>query len=139
MLIKRQPFYIGVEENYLLVYAELAREDPPPETVLALQDRPGAAFPDFLRSQVEVADAGVRTIGEVPASLIEFASRRGRGIASSGGADRIGEAHCSRCLQAQRTQDATCGCSRNAGRGASHDDLRPAPCTSYGPTTTAST
>ena len=51
----------------------IAINDPPPELFSALHDRTeGRAFPEFLRSQVEVATPVCRTIGEVRASLIEL-------------------------------------------------------------------
>ena len=66
------PFTIGVEEEYLLVDLDTraVANDPPPELFAALHDRTeGRAFPEFLRSQIEVATPVCRTIGEARASL----------------------------------------------------------------------
>ena len=60
------PFTIGVEEEYLLVDVETraVANDPPPALFSALHDRTaGRAFPEFLRSQIEVATPVCRTIG----------------------------------------------------------------------------
>ena len=69
------PFTIGVEEEYLLVDVDTraVANDPPPELFSALHDRTeGRAFPEFLRSQVEVATPVCRTISEVRTSLTEL-------------------------------------------------------------------
>ncbi|MDH4312427.1 MAG: YbdK family carboxylate-amine ligase, partial [Gammaproteobacteria bacterium] len=66
------PFTIGVEEEYLLVDVDTRAVaiDPPPELFSALHERTeGRAFPEFLRSQIEVATPVCRTIGEARASL----------------------------------------------------------------------
>ena len=70
------PFTIGVEEEIppgrRRSRARVAN-DPPPELFSALHDRTeGRAFPEFLRSQIEVATPVCRTIGEVRASLIDL-------------------------------------------------------------------
>ena len=66
------PFTVGVEEEFLLVDLETraVATDPPPGLFAALHDlTEGRAFPEFLRSQVEVATPVCRTVGEARDSL----------------------------------------------------------------------
>jgi carboxylate-amine ligase len=69
------PFTLGLEEEYLLVDRE-TREvatDPPPELFAALEERTaGRAFPEFLRSQVEVATPVCRSVDEARIQLREL-------------------------------------------------------------------
>jgi glutamate---cysteine ligase / carboxylate-amine ligase len=69
------PFTIGVEEEFLLVdrVTRAVASEPPPELFAALHERSGGrAFPEFLRSQVEVATPVCRSIAEVRASLSDL-------------------------------------------------------------------
>ena len=67
---------LGMEEEYLLVDLEsrAVTSDPPAELFAALHDRTnGHAFPEFLRSQVEVVTPICRTVSEARTSIIERA------------------------------------------------------------------
>jgi carboxylate-amine ligase len=69
------PLTIGIEEEYLLVDVEsrAVANDPPAALFAALHERTaGRAFPEFLRSQIEVATPVCRTIAEARQSLIEL-------------------------------------------------------------------
>ncbi|HEX7375393.1 MAG TPA: hypothetical protein VF277_10475, partial [Steroidobacteraceae bacterium] len=58
MATREPPLTLGVEEEYLLVDRETGAvaSEPPAELFANLHDRTsGRAFPEFLRSQVEVA------------------------------------------------------------------------------------
>ncbi len=66
------PLTLGIEEEFLLVDRETraVASEPPPELFVALHERTdGRAFPEFLRSQVEVATPVCRTVAEARASL----------------------------------------------------------------------
>ena len=66
------PLTLGIEEEFLLVDRETraVASEPPPELFAALHERTdGRAFPEFLRSQVEVATPVCRTVAEARASL----------------------------------------------------------------------
>jgi carboxylate-amine ligase len=69
------PLTIGIEEEYLLVELETraVANDPPPALFAALHERTeGRAFPEFLRSQIEVATPVCRTIAEARTALFEL-------------------------------------------------------------------
>jgi len=69
------PLTIGIEEEYLLVDIEsrAVANDPPPALFTALHERTeGRAFPEFLRSQIEVATPVCETIAEARQSLVEL-------------------------------------------------------------------
>jgi carboxylate-amine ligase len=69
------PLTLGIEEEFLLVDVETraVESDPPAELFSALHDRTGGrAFPEFLRSQVEVATPICRTVAEARRSLVEL-------------------------------------------------------------------
>ena len=69
------PLTIGIEEEYLLVdvATRAVANDPPAELFAALHERTeGRVFPEFLRSQIEVATPVCRTIAEARASLVEL-------------------------------------------------------------------
>jgi carboxylate-amine ligase len=69
------PLTLGIEEEYLLVdvATRAVASDPPAELFAALHERTaGRAFPEFLRSQIEVATPVCRTIAEARASLVEL-------------------------------------------------------------------
>jgi len=66
------PLTLGIEEEYLLVdrATRAVASEPPHELFVALHDRTeGRAFPEFLRSQVEVATPICRSVGEARAAL----------------------------------------------------------------------
>jgi carboxylate-amine ligase len=66
------PFTLGVEEEFLLVDLETraVATDPPPELFAVLHDlTEGRTFPEFLRSQVEVATPVCRKVSEARDSL----------------------------------------------------------------------
>jgi len=66
------PLTLGVEEEFLLVdvASRAVVADPPPELFVALHElTAGRIFPEFLRSQVEVATPVCRTVGEARDSL----------------------------------------------------------------------
>jgi carboxylate-amine ligase len=67
------PFTLGIEEEFLLVdvATRAVASEPPPELFVALHDRTdGRAFPEFLRSQVEVATPICRTVAEARVALV---------------------------------------------------------------------
>ncbi len=69
------PLTIGIEEEYLLVDIETraVATDPPAGLFTALYERTeGRAFPEFLRSQIEVATPVCQTIAEARTSLREL-------------------------------------------------------------------
>jgi glutamate---cysteine ligase / carboxylate-amine ligase len=66
------PLTLGVEEEFLLVdvATRAVVSEPPPELFVALHDlTDGRAFPEFLRSQVEVATPVCSTVAEARSSL----------------------------------------------------------------------
>jgi carboxylate-amine ligase len=66
------PLTLGVEEEFLLVdvATRAVVSEPPPELFVALHDlTDGRAFPEFLRSQVEVATPVCRSVAEARSSL----------------------------------------------------------------------
>jgi carboxylate-amine ligase len=70
---KTPPLTLGIEEEFLLVDRETRAvvSEPPPELFASLHDRTdGRAFPEFLRSQVELATPICRNVGEARASLV---------------------------------------------------------------------
>jgi len=69
---REPPLTLGVEEEYLLVDRETGAvvSDPPPELFSNLHERTaGRAFPEFLRSQIEVTTPVCRTASEVRREL----------------------------------------------------------------------
>jgi carboxylate-amine ligase len=69
------PLTLGLEEEYLLVDLETraVASEPPHELFAALHDRTGGrAFPEFLRSQVEVATPICRNVADARSSLVEL-------------------------------------------------------------------
>jgi carboxylate-amine ligase len=69
---REPPLTLGVEEEYLLVDRGTGAvvSDPPPELFSTLHERTdGRAFPEFLRSQIEVTTPVCRTVGEVRREL----------------------------------------------------------------------
>jgi carboxylate-amine ligase len=69
------PLTVGVEEEYLLVDVDTraGRQRSAARAVSALHDRTdGRAFPEFLRSQIEVATPVCRTIAEARTSLVDL-------------------------------------------------------------------
>ena len=69
------PLTVGVEEEFLLVdvTTRAVVSEPPPELFVALHDlTAGRAFPEFLRSQVEVATPVCGSVAEVRSSLAEL-------------------------------------------------------------------
>jgi carboxylate-amine ligase len=77
MALKEPPLTLGLEEEFLLVDRETraVHSDPPAELFAALHDRTeGRAFPEFLRSQVEVATPICRTVAEARTALVELRS-----------------------------------------------------------------
>ncbi|MCE3286065.1 MAG: carboxylate-amine ligase [Steroidobacteraceae bacterium] len=69
------PLTLGIEEEFLLVDRETraVASEPPPELFAALHDRTdGRAFPEFLRSQVEVATPICRIVAEARTALVEL-------------------------------------------------------------------
>ena len=67
------PLTLGIEEEFLLVDRETraVASEPPPELFAALHDRTdGRAFPEFLRSQVELATPICRTVAEARVALV---------------------------------------------------------------------
>ena len=72
---REPPLTIGLEEEYLLVdkATRAVASDPPAALFAELEERThGHAFPEFLRSQVEVATPVCRTAGEARARLAEL-------------------------------------------------------------------
>ena len=75
MADRSPPLTIGIEEEYLLVDVEsrAVANDPPAALFAALHERTeGRAFPEFLRSQIEVATPVCQTIAEARQSLVEL-------------------------------------------------------------------
>ena len=69
------PLTLGIEEEFLLVDRETraVASEPPAELFAALHDRTdGRAFPEFLRSQVEVATPICRTVAEARGAIIDL-------------------------------------------------------------------
>jgi carboxylate-amine ligase len=69
------PLTLGVEEEFLLVdvATRAVVSEPPPELFVALHDlTDGRAFPEFLRSQVEVATPVCSSVAEARHSLTEL-------------------------------------------------------------------
>jgi carboxylate-amine ligase len=67
------PLTLGIEEEYLLVDCETraVASEPPAELFANLHERTeGHAFPEFLRSQVEVITPVCRSVGEARASVV---------------------------------------------------------------------
>jgi carboxylate-amine ligase len=67
------PLTLGIEEEFLLVDRETraVASEPPHELFAALHDRTdGRAFPEFLRSQVELATPICRTVAEAREALV---------------------------------------------------------------------
>jgi carboxylate-amine ligase len=87
MATREPPLTLGVEEEYLLIdrATGAVASEPPAELFANLHDRTnGRAFPEFLRSQVEVATPVCRNVGEARRELtglrtavIEEAARYG--------------------------------------------------------------
>ncbi|MGB5102995.1 MAG: carboxylate-amine ligase [Steroidobacteraceae bacterium] len=87
MAIREPTLTLGIEEEYLLVDRETlaVASEPPPELFADLHERTsGRAFPEFLRSQVEVATPVCRSIhaaraelGELRRAVIEESARHG--------------------------------------------------------------
>lgn len=72
MATREPPLTLGVEEEYLLVDRETGAvaSEPPAELFAYLHDRTsGRAFPEFLRSQVEVATPVCRTAADARREL----------------------------------------------------------------------
>ena len=72
MATREPPLTLGIEEEYLLVDRETGAvaSEPPPQLFADLHDRTGGrAFPEFLRSQVEVATPVCRTAAEARREL----------------------------------------------------------------------
>jgi carboxylate-amine ligase len=75
MATREPPLTLGVEEEYLLVdpATGAVASDPPAEFFTELNARTaGRAFPEFLRSQVEIATPVCRSIGEARQALTEL-------------------------------------------------------------------
>ena len=75
MATHEPPLTLGVEEEYLLVDRQTGAvaSEPPAELFARLHElTAGRAFPEFLRSQVEVATPICRTVGEARAHLTEL-------------------------------------------------------------------
>src|SRR5512139_633785 len=69
------PLTLGIEEEYLLVDRETraVASEPPHELFAALHDcSDGRVFPEFLRSQVEVATPICRTVGDARKALVDL-------------------------------------------------------------------
>jgi carboxylate-amine ligase len=74
-MLQKPPFTLGIEEEFLLVdvATRAVASEPPPELFAALHDRTdGRAFPEFLRSQVEVATPVCRTVAEARTALVDL-------------------------------------------------------------------
>jgi carboxylate-amine ligase len=72
MATREPPLTIGIEEEYLLVdrATRAVASEPPAQLFTDLHERTGGrAFPEFLRSQVEVATPVCRSIGEARVEL----------------------------------------------------------------------
>ena len=77
MATREPPLSIGIEEEYLLVERETGAvaSEPPADLFTELNTRTaGRAFPEFLRSQVEVATPVCRNIAEARKELTELRS-----------------------------------------------------------------
>jgi carboxylate-amine ligase len=75
MALREPPFTLGLEEEFLLVDRETraVASDPPAELFAALHDRTGGRiFPEFLRSQVEVATPVCHSVADARAALVEL-------------------------------------------------------------------
>jgi carboxylate-amine ligase len=75
MATREPPLTLGVEEEYLLVdpATGAVASDPPQELFTELNARTaGRAFPEFLRSQVEIATPVCRSVGEARQALTEL-------------------------------------------------------------------
>jgi carboxylate-amine ligase len=75
MSTSEPPLTLGIEEEYLLVDRETraVASDPPAQLFADLHERTaGRAFPEFLRSQVEVATPVCRSVGEARIQLGEL-------------------------------------------------------------------
>lgn len=75
MATREPPLTLGIEEEYLLVDRETGAvaSDPPQELFTELNTRTaGRAFPEFLRSQVEVATPVCADIGEARRELAQL-------------------------------------------------------------------
>jgi glutamate---cysteine ligase / carboxylate-amine ligase len=75
MATSEPPLTLGVEEEYLLVdpATGAVASDPPAELFTELNARTaGRAFPEFLRSQVEIATPVCRSVGEARQALTEL-------------------------------------------------------------------
>ena len=69
------PLTLGIEEEFLLVDRETraVAAEPPEALFAALHDRTeGRAFPEFLRSQVEVVTPVCRTVAEARSALVDL-------------------------------------------------------------------
>jgi carboxylate-amine ligase len=69
------PFTLGIEEEFLLVDRETraVASEPPAELFAALHERTnGRAFPEFLRSQVEVTTPICHTVADARTALVEL-------------------------------------------------------------------
>ena len=112
------PLTLGIEEEFLLVDRETraVASEPPPELFAALHDRTdGRAFPEFLRSQVEVATPICRTVAEARSVARRAAPHPDRGIrAPRPRADRGGHASVLALVASRSapTRSATSRCSR---------------------------
>jgi glutamate---cysteine ligase / carboxylate-amine ligase len=72
---REPPLTLGIEEEYLLVDRETraVASDPPAQLFADLHERTsGRAFPEFLRSQIEVATPVCRSVGEARIQLGEL-------------------------------------------------------------------
>ena len=75
MAAREPPLSLGIEEEYLLVDRETGAvaSDPPQELFTELNAQTaGRAFPEFLRSQVEVATPVCRDIAEATQELTQL-------------------------------------------------------------------
>ncbi len=75
MSMHEPPLTLGIEEEYLLVDRETraVASDPPAQLFADLHERTsGRAFPEFLRSQIEVATPVCRSVGEARIQLGEL-------------------------------------------------------------------
>ena len=75
MSTREPPLTLGIEEEYLLVDRETraVASDPPAQLFADLHERTsGRAFPEFLRSQIEVATPVCRSVGEARIQLGEL-------------------------------------------------------------------
>ena len=119
------PLTLGLEEEYLLVDLETraVASEPPHELFAALHDRTGGrAFPEFLRSQVEVATPICRNVADARSSLVELRRAVVEECARYGLAPIAAGSTRSRCRRSRSelTRSVTSRCSRRcrASRGA---------------------